>query len=70
MAAKDQAEREWQRALVDHGNAVLRVALSGRYDADDAPLVLADDMGGPTVEILGPDGEWRRYYVRLTEVRQ
>ena len=22
----------------------------------------------PTIDIMGPDGTWRRYYVRLTEV--
>jgi hypothetical protein len=66
---KDQAEREWQRALAQHADQVLRHALSGRWDADDAPLTLVTDQGGPTVVIRGPDGEWRRYYVRLTEVR-
>jgi len=61
------AERQWRRALDDHAHAVLGKVLDG----EGGCLVVADNLGDrPTVEIQGPDGEWRRYYVRLTEVRQ
>lgn len=59
------AEREWQRVLDDHAAAVFRNAIG-----QPPGVRTATDLGGrPTVEIEGPDGEWRRYYVRLTEVR-
>ena len=63
MSKKPDPDREWRKALAEHALATVRTAF------EEAPrLVLADDPGGQlTVEILGPDGEWRRYFVRLTE---
>lgn len=63
MQAERAAAAEWRKALADHAQGTVRAALE-----EGAGLVLADDPGGGlTVEILGPDGEWRRYFVRLTE---
>ena len=62
-------EREWQKLLGEHAAHVLHGVITHGAElignSRAAPL-----MGGlPTIEIEGPDGEWRRYYVRLTEVR-
>lgn len=53
-----------------HANTQLAAAL--HYASPYCPHMRpASDLGGlPTVEIQGPDGEWRRYYVRLTEAAQ
>lgn len=59
------AEREWRKALDEHAHAVM----ARRLDDGEGAIVSADPLGDrPTVEIQGPDGEWRRYYVRLTQV--
>lgn len=60
------ADREWQRALQEHAAGIMRDAIHG---APLASIMVAPDNGGLAVAIQGPDGEWRRYYVRLTEVR-
>lgn len=65
------AEREWRRALDDHAHAMVATAIGGAlshaYFAQT--LRLSPEMGGrSTIEVRGPGGEWRRYYVRLTEV--
>lgn len=64
--AKPDPERAWQQALDAHAHALLGAVAreASDYRAD---VRGGDDLGGrPTVEICGPDGEWRRYYVRLT----
>lgn len=61
-------EREWRKATDDSAYTILQRALD--VASAGGGLLLADSLGDrPTVEIRGPDGEWRRYYVRLTEVR-
>lgn len=67
MPAKPDPEREWRKSLEAHAHAVVAELHShaGGVMPAFAPGPL---LGGlPTVEIQGPDGEWRRYYVRLTE---
>jgi hypothetical protein len=62
--SKPDPDRAWQQALDVHAHSIISAALD---QPDAAGVVLGDDLGGrPTVEILGPDGVWRRYYVRLT----
>lgn len=57
------AEREWKRAINDHAAAVFRNAIG------QPPGVRSSaSRGGTTVEIQGPDGTWRCFYVRLTPV--
>lgn len=62
-------EREWQRALDAHAAHTMHGIITHATEliANSRPGPLVGDR--PTVEIQGPDGEWRRYYVRLTEVR-
>lgn len=64
--APAEAERAWKRAIEEHAAAMLRTMFNeaGR----DSPIALGDDSGGLVVDVLGPDGQWRSFYVRLTEV--
>jgi hypothetical protein len=67
MAAKPDPEREWKKSLDAHAAHTMHGVITHCADliANSRPGPL---LGGlPTVEIQGPDGEWRRYYVRLTE---
>lgn len=67
-AALEAAEREWRKALDAHAAHTMHGIISHGAELI-ANSRLSPLMGGlPTVEIEGPDGEWRRYYVRLTEV--
>ena len=69
--AAQAAEREWRAALAEHADTTLRGAIGFVERSNHHPTIRnAADQGGTTVEIEGPDGEWRRYFVRLTEVRQ
>lgn len=67
MAAADP-EREWRKSLDAHAAHTMHGVITHAAghliaNAEAGPL-----LGGlPTIEIEGPDGEWRRYYVRLTE---
>lgn len=65
MATVTPDDREWRILQAAHVEAVLTGAVLV------SPLSLirpGPDQGGLTVEICGLDGEWRRYFVRLTEV--
>jgi hypothetical protein len=61
-------DRTRQRVLDDHAAHVMHGVVS--YCCDLIANRRAGPLMGdrPTIEIEGPDGEWRRYYVRLTEV--
>ena len=61
-------DRQWQKTLEAHAAHVVADVIAD--GAASYPLARPSRlMGGlPTIEIQGPDGEWRRYYVRLTEV--
>jgi len=59
------ADREWQKAITEHATAVLHAAVGAGLDLTPQ-LRPSRDQGGATVEIQGPDGGWRRFYVRLT----
>ena len=61
-------DRTWRKITDEHAAGVM----AGAIALADNPTVVrnADNQGGHVVEIRGPDGEWRRYYVRLTEVQQ
>lgn len=64
-ADQERADREWRRVLDEHAHALFQNAIGQPAGVRSlAPL-----GGRPAVEIQGPDGEWRRYYVRLTEVK-
>jgi hypothetical protein len=66
--AEQDAERQWRKVLDGHAAHTMHGIITHGTDliANSRPAPL---MGGlPTVEIEGPDGTWRRYYVRLTEV--
>jgi hypothetical protein len=67
MATKPSAadDRKWQQAVDCHVLSILSSAVNG---SPGHGVVVADDLDGrPTLEIMGPDGVWRRYLVRLTE---
>jgi len=60
-------ERAWQQVLDAHAHTALDAAFQAGVEG---LIVPSDPIGGrPTIEVCGPDGTWRRYYVRLTEVR-
>lgn len=73
MATKEErdkatADRAWRKATDEHAAEAMKRAVNG----DPAPSFMvrnAPDQGGHAVEVRGPDGEWRRYFVRLTEVQ-
>lgn len=60
-------EREWRKALDAHAAQAMADLIAGGCEGLPfaAPGPLVD--GRPSVDIRGPDGEWRRYLVRLTE---
>lgn len=65
-APKPDPEREWKKALEAHACAVVADVFAWDHQvrgANPGPLV----DGRPSIDIQGPDGEWRRYLVRLTE---
>lgn len=68
--ARRQADDQWRRSIADHANHTLHGVLTHGVElignTRHSPLV----GGRPTLDVQGPDGEWRRYYVRLTEVGQ
>lgn len=66
-ADQERADREWRRLLGEHAAHVMHGVITHGAEliANSRAAAL---LGGPTIEIEGPDGEWRRYYVRLTEV--
>lgn len=57
------ADKAWQKAVVEHAEQVVTTALI----AYGTPV---SELGGLVAHIAGPDGVPRRFYVRLTEVRQ
>lgn len=65
-APKPDPEREWRKVLDAHAAQLLADVLAWDHQiAGVNPGPLVD--GRPSVDIQGPDGEWRRYLVRLTE---
>lgn len=69
-AAQAAADKQWRKVLADHAEATLRGAVRCAAEAYSDPTIRnTPDQGGLVVEIRGPDGEWRRYFARLTEVR-
>ncbi len=62
-----EAERAWKRAIEEHAAATMRVAID-HASHTVATIALGTDCGGLVVDIDGPDGEVRSFYVRLTEV--
>lgn len=69
---EQQAERAageaWRKAVTDHAYHTMHGAIThaaGDLIANARPGPLVD--GRPSIEIQGPDGEWRAYIVRLTE---
>lgn len=67
MAAKPNPEREWKKVLDAHAHHTMHGVITHCCDLI-ANSRMGPLLGGlPTIEIQGPDGEWRRYYVRLTE---
>lgn len=62
-------DREWRQALDAHARHTMHGIITHAADliANSRPGPLIGN--GPTVDIQGPDGEWRRYFVRLTEHR-
>ena len=67
QAAKDA--RAWRRSTDVHAATVVRTAnnapdVAGVQHIDGSP-----DEGGHVVSVAGPDGEWRRYFLRLTECK-
>lgn len=67
MTAKPDLEREWRKILDAHAAHVLHGVITHGTDliANSRPGPLVD--GRPSLEVEGPDGEWRRYLLRLTE---
>lgn len=64
---QEQAEaRAWRKATDEHAAQMVRGAITV---AGTLGVRNVDDVGGHVVEITGPDGQPRRYFVRLTEVR-
>ena len=57
-----ERDKEWRKAVHEHAETIVSMALN------DAHLETGE-QGGLTVRIAGPDGEYRRYFVRLTECR-
>lgn len=68
QAAAKAQERAWQLAMEEHANA----AISGAFTharATGLPVRLEPPLGGrPVVGVIGPDGAWNSFYVRLTPV--
>lgn len=62
-------ERQWKKALDAHAAHTMHGVITHCVDliANSRPGPLYGGL--PTIEIEGPDGVWRRYYVRLTEAR-
>jgi len=56
------AVAEWRKALAEHAATVVYAA----FDNADRVMPAEHADTGLTIEILGPDFVWRRYYVRLT----
>ena len=64
------AKREWRKALDEHAARTMAdVIVWGAANAGYNCIQPGPTMGGrATIDIMGPDGAWRRFYVRLTEV--
>lgn len=69
MTPQRLQQTEWRKSTDAHAAHTMHGVVS--YCCD----LIANSRAGPlmggsiTIEIEGPDGVWRRYYVRLTEVK-
>lgn len=70
------AEAAWRKATDEHAVASVRAAIDrarcrtpAQMTPQEPTIRNAQDQGGHVVEVCGPDGVWRRYFLRLTEVR-
>lgn len=67
QAAKDA--RAWRRITDDHAATVVRAAINAAVVAGVQHIDGSPDEGGHVVAVEGPDGVWRRYFLRLTECK-
>ena len=67
MPVLTNPDRDYRKAMDEHARHVMHGVIS--YCCDPIANSRAGPLigGGPTIEIEGPDGVWRRYFVRLTE---